>query len=60
MALAGDEEFPTLPPNSGFEVDCADVRNLLKGKQIGPFIKGFVVIKSPNVLSVVAVYTSTV
>ena len=51
----GDEEFPILPPNSGFEVDCADVRNLLKGKQIGPFIKGFLVIRSQTVLSVVAV-----
>jgi hypothetical protein len=56
----GDEQPDTLLSNNGFELDCVDVRQLLQGHQIGPFIKGFVVIRSPAILSVVAVYTSTV
>ena len=48
-----------LYPDEGFEVDCDDIRNNLLGGNTTPFIKGFVVIRSPKILDVVAVYTST-
>jgi hypothetical protein len=54
------ERQESLPATTGFEIDCIDVRQLLQLPPGPAFIKGFVLIRSPTVLSVVAVYTSTV
>lgn len=53
-----------LGPDWGLEIDCSDIRNVLleqpsrgPGPQAPIFIKGWVVIESPDPLDVVAVYT---
>ena len=48
----------SLGPDQAFEIDCADVRDLL-GPISTAFVKGFVVIQSPVELDVVAVYTAS-
>jgi len=51
------EYFTTgLKPDQAFEIDCADIFKHLETHPI--FLKGFVVIDSPNELDVVAVYTA--
>lgn len=54
--------YPTrtveLNPDWGLEIDCDDIRNvLLSGPKAPIFIKGWVIIESPDPLDVVAVYT---
>jgi hypothetical protein len=49
-----------LLPDWGMEVDCRDIRQELLSGQASPapvFIKGWVIIESPDPLDVVAVYT---
>jgi hypothetical protein len=53
-----------LGPDWGMEIDCRDIRDVLLSEQAGTpgprapaFIKGWVVIESPDPLDVVAVYT---
>ena len=50
-----------LGPEEGLEVDCLDIRRLLEAaEEREPFVKGFVVIKTPgDDLDVVGVYTIT-
>jgi hypothetical protein len=50
-----------LGPEEGLEVDCRDIRRLLDvAEEREPFVKGFVVIKTPgDDLDVVGVYTAT-
>ncbi|MGA9771554.1 MAG: hypothetical protein WBV94_21150 [Blastocatellia bacterium] len=48
----------TLGPDQAFEIDCADVRDLL-GPINTAFVKGFVVVQSPVELDIVAVYTAS-
>lgn len=55
----------SLDPDWGMEIDCADIRDVLLrqptgalGPQAPTFIKGWVVIESPEPLDVVAVYTA--
>jgi hypothetical protein len=45
-----------LPPNGAFEIECADILKHLAVSQ--PFVKGFVTLRSPAALDVVAVYTA--
>jgi hypothetical protein len=54
-----------LEPDWGMEIDCADIREVLltqptgaPGPKAPTFIKGWVVIQSPEPLDVVAVYTA--
>ena len=47
-----------LKPFQALEVDCPDIVSLLRSTNLPPFIKGFVVITSPALLSVTAVYTA--
>lgn len=46
----------SLGPDQAFEIDCAQVRELIESDQ--RFLKGFVVIESEHELDVVAVYTA--
>jgi hypothetical protein len=61
---ARTEKVPVhLEPDFGFEIDCADIREVLLGLPPVPptFVKGWVVIESPygEPIDVVAVYTVT-
>lgn len=50
-----------LKPGQALEVDCSDIVKLLPPSPVvPPFIKGFVEIRSSQLLNVVAVYTSQV
>ena len=56
----GQRREAELDPDWGMEIDCRDIREeLLKGQapQAPIFIKGWVVIETPEPLDVVAVYT---
>ena len=56
--LVGQPREVGLKPFQALEVDCADIVTLLRSSNLPSFIKGFVVITSPVVLSVTAVYTA--
>jgi hypothetical protein len=48
-----------IPPDGAFEIDCADIEDLLALEPPAPaFLKGFVVIESPVELDVVGVYNA--
>jgi hypothetical protein len=50
-----------LGPDRAVEVDCSDIAKLLQsGAVLPPFIKGFVEVRSPQQLNVVAVYTAQI
>jgi hypothetical protein len=72
VVLAGPEDYEpypptgfvpfTLGPDQAFEIDCADIVDLLTDAGIMPevsFIKGFVVVAAPAELDVVGVYATT-
>lgn len=59
-AIGNVLRLPPLLPDEAIEVDCADIVKLLpsSGVPLPPFIKGFVELRSDQLLSVVAVYTA--
>jgi hypothetical protein len=67
IALPGQQPGPVstfvraqLAPNNAFEIDCGDIRTIGDKTNLDtdPFLKGFVVIMTPEALDVTAVYTA--